>query len=208
MGYTRTTTKGDHATLHQDGGSDQIITELDGRAIGLTTRGDLVYADGANALGRLAVGTSGQYLKSNGTDPAWDTISQHTFDFLYSMLTGGTGGNDLLQNTTQYCSISGQQAPDATEADVYIVVPCAGTIDNLYVELGGASGSGESHAFTVRKNGADTALTVTISGATDTTGNDTGNSFTVAAGDKLSLKVVSSTAANTVRAYWGVRLEV
>jgi len=36
----------------------------------MTTRGDLLYRDGSGAQ-RLAVGTSGQLLKSDGTDPVW-----------------------------------------------------------------------------------------------------------------------------------------
>lgn len=38
-----------------------------------TTRGDLIVR-GASADQRLAVGTSGQYLRSNGTDPGWSSI--------------------------------------------------------------------------------------------------------------------------------------
>lgn len=40
----------------------------------LTTRGDL-YARGASTVGRLALGTSLQILRSNGTDPVYATIS-------------------------------------------------------------------------------------------------------------------------------------
>lgn len=41
----------------------------------VTTQGDLLYADAANSLERLAVGTSGQFLKSNGTIPGWATLA-------------------------------------------------------------------------------------------------------------------------------------
>ncbi len=37
----------------------------------VTTAGDLVHATAANALARLAVGSSGQYLISDGTNPTW-----------------------------------------------------------------------------------------------------------------------------------------
>lgn len=39
----------------------------------LTTRGDLVYRN-ASITTRLAIGTSGQYLGSNGTDPTWTSF--------------------------------------------------------------------------------------------------------------------------------------
>ena len=51
---------------------------VDGTDIGttLTTQGDLLYRDGSG-LQRLAAGTSGQYLKTQGTgaNPTWSTIS-------------------------------------------------------------------------------------------------------------------------------------
>ena len=40
----------------------------------LTTRGDLIRR-GASAPERVAVGTSGQFLMSDGTDPAWTTVT-------------------------------------------------------------------------------------------------------------------------------------
>jgi len=39
----------------------------------LTTRGDLVYMGSGPTAARLAVGTNGQVLKSDGTDPVWGT---------------------------------------------------------------------------------------------------------------------------------------
>jgi hypothetical protein len=40
-----------------------------------TTIGDTLYADAANSLTRLAIGTSGQVLASNGTIPGWAAIT-------------------------------------------------------------------------------------------------------------------------------------
>ena len=51
---------------------------VDGTDVGttLTTQGDILYRDGSG-LQRLAAGTSGQYLKTQGTgaNPTWSTIS-------------------------------------------------------------------------------------------------------------------------------------
>lgn len=38
------------------------------------TQGDLIYANGAASLAKLAVGASGAYLRSNGTSPIWSTL--------------------------------------------------------------------------------------------------------------------------------------
>jgi hypothetical protein len=77
----------------------------------------------------------------------------------------------------------------ATEANEQTIWPCAGTFANLIVNLDGApgtGGSGKGWTFTLRKNGVDTALTVTIM-ETATTARDITNSVTVAAGDLMSL---------------------
>jgi hypothetical protein len=44
----------------------------------VTTQGDLIAATGAGAVTRLGVGTSGQYLGSNGTTPTWGTPTDTT----------------------------------------------------------------------------------------------------------------------------------
>ena len=64
-------------------------------------------------------------------------------------------------------------------------------ITDLYVFLRNAPGTGNSYTVTVRKNVTDTSLAVTISG-TATTGNNTTNPISFAAGDKISVKVTST----------------
>ena len=49
--------------------------------------------------------------------------------------------------------------------------------------------------FTVRKNGVDQALTCTLTGTANGIISDTTHSFTCAAGDTLSLKVVGNANA-------------
>lgn len=39
----------------------------------MTTRGDMIYMGSGPTAARLGVGTSGQVLKSDGTDPVWGT---------------------------------------------------------------------------------------------------------------------------------------
>lgn len=57
----------------------------------LTTRGDLMYASAANTPARLAIGTSGYVLTSNGTDPAWAApTSTGAMTLLGSQVLSGT----------------------------------------------------------------------------------------------------------------------
>lgn len=94
----------------------------------------------------------------------------------------------------------------ATEATQRMPVSIAGTISTLYVHLATAPGAGTSWAFTLVKNGVDTALTCTVADAAVTC-NDTSNSFSVAAGDDLSVKSVpTNTPASTVGIRWSYKL--
>lgn len=78
---------------------------------------------------------------------------------------------------------------------IEITIPC--TVRDLAIALTAAPGGATSRTFTVRKNGADTALTITISGAS-TSGSNTSDAITFAVGDTISLKcTVSGSPANT-----------
>lgn len=89
---------------------------------------------------------------------------------------------------------NGALAPLAgvADLDVGFIIPVAGTISNLYV-LSGAVGAGSKHAYTVYKNGVATTLTCTT-GLNGGAANDTTHSFTVVAGDVISVRVDRNTA--------------
>lgn len=111
---------------------------------------------------------------------------------LFSCGTSST----LTVNVTRYMALSRSSINSglgATENGEHQIVGSAGTIENLYAELGTAPGSGNTVTITLRVNGADTALTCQIAN-TNTQATDTSNSVTVAAGDRINYKVVTSAA--------------
>ena len=83
-----------------------------------------------------------------------------------------------------------------TEPRYWILFPSPGTIKNLYVKQASAPGGTKTVTWTVRKNLVNTTVAVAITGA-NKTGNSGANSFTVAAGDVVTLKMaaVSGTVA-------------
>ena len=100
------------------------------------------------------------------------------------------GETILLSNTsgasiTTYSSLIGGNT-QGIEFNGQTLFPTAGTLKKFYVELTVAPGSTYSRTFTIRKNGVDQSLTVTISG-TGITGNDIANTVSVAAGDKITI---------------------
>jgi hypothetical protein len=79
---------------------------------------------------------------------------------------------------------------DSNETIVQNVIPAAGTIKNYYAFVETAPTAGHSWTFTVRKNGADTAVTCTIVGnGTLRTCSDTSHTAAFVAGDLISIRV-------------------
>ncbi len=77
----------------------------------LTTRGDLVYRN-ASATTRLAIGTSGYVLTSDGTDAAWAAVSSPALPLGY--LSGGILSH--AADTDHDITISAAAARDSTNA--------------------------------------------------------------------------------------------
>lgn len=77
-----------------------------------------------------------------------------------------------------------------------------GTFKQFYGLLSAAPGAGTQYQFNIRKNAA-TQFSVVISG-TNTTGNDTGSSFTVAVGDLVDVQSAPTGAPATPAAYYGL----
>lgn len=87
----------------------------------------------------------------------------------------------------------------ATETEVYarILIARTGNLKNLNVMCDVAPGASQSFIYTVRINGVATAMTVTISGASQLRGTYTGAAVAVAVGDYVTVQVVASATAQT-----------
>jgi len=120
---------------------------------------------------------------------------------LFGMNTGSS------PTGTEYSSIMGQPLSWGTEAVGRSPWPAPGVLRNLIVEVVTAPGAGTSRTFTLRKGGANTALTVTISD-TATTARLTGTDVPVAVGDLLALQAtLSGVPAATISVRWSLEFE-
>lgn len=133
--------------------------------------GDLTL--GLSISSPLAVGGGSLVISSSG--------------LVYARIDGG--GTGALGAATVYLTAPGQAA-SATEIPLGKATR-AGTARNLYCDLGTAPGGADTVIVTARINGADSAVTCTITGAA-TTCSDTSNTAAVSAGHRLGLKAVSS----------------
>ena len=114
--------------------------------------------------------------------------------FAHAFGASGTGSGSFIPpspTATTYGGMGAAGFPVAAENAQQVPLSEAVTITDLLVAVATAPGAGASWTFTVRKNGADTAATVTISGAA-TSATFTGT-VTCVAGDLLTIAAVPST---------------
>ena len=106
--------------------------------------------------------------------------------------------------STDYSGLmgNGNIAWTSPETDCSELISTPGKLSNFKVGIKTAPGTGKSWTFTIRQNGIDTALSVSISNSSTISALDT-DEVTVAAGDKVS---ISATPAGTPTAcaavYW------
>ena len=106
------------------------------------------------------------------------------------------GNSGISTTTTTRYLTPGWTDTIATVSPVQFRVPKVGTIRNLYVRHNTVGAGSVNVTYTVRKNNANQALAVTmLASASD--GNDTSNSFTVAAGDLIDVMVTKANSLIT-----------
>jgi hypothetical protein len=197
-------------TLNVSGTAGTVNTRISslGSATPATT-GGVIYADANGDVNRLAApATSGQVLSSTtGGTLSWASAPM--------LASGGVTPLSVVSGTTEYCSPMGQQAL-TQNADVVgksrILIPKPGTVKNLFVALSADPGNTNTRVFTLTKNGVATAVTCTVTGngATSKTANDQAHSFTVVAGDEISLKILSTQVGGALAASdadWGFEID-
>ena len=119
----------------------------------LTTEGDLPYYHAASNA-RLAVGSSGQCLTSNGTDPLWGSCAtSFTGDGTFATNSGSTGTVTLALGNAGANKWWGNNS-GSTVAPSYQSIGTQDTSPNWY-----AAGGGTAQAQTVTLSPAPTALT-------------------------------------------------
>lgn len=92
----------------------------------------------------------------------------------------------------------GSASNHTSEADAEVIYRRAGSIDQFYVNIEQNDTSTNS-TYTLRKNAADTSVTVTIPAATTGHFLDAVNTVTVASTDKIAVKIVIGTGGTQYR---------
>jgi hypothetical protein len=129
------------------------------------------------------------------------------------MLIGGlTSTSPGSVKSTSYLGPFLTSQSNTTESNVQQVVPVAGTISGLFVDLGEDPGTGNSWTFTIRKKSGpgvtqSTSVTCLISGNSATSCNSAALSVTFVAGDLISLQATPNSEPDSWNsARWSVSL--
>jgi len=108
----------------------------------------------------------------------------------------GWGNKDVDKGTiTRYLAPWWTDKKATTTEVTKIPMPTSGTVSRMYVRHNDNKGNGGDVVYTLRKNGSDTALTVTLASGAVGVASDLSNSVVVAVGDHLS---VSATKASDI----------
>lgn len=114
------------------------------------------------------------------------------------------GGGDSCPlnggSTTEYIGMFGANCAGASEADAQLALPASGTVQELHATVNQPLGAG-SIVFTVRKNGAGTPVTCTISG-TATSCADSTHAVGFATGDLISVEMTETAVPAATVAGW------
>jgi hypothetical protein len=133
-----------------------------------------------------------------------------TLQGLNSSIIGGYARDIKRANTTFFGLYwpSYTDAASTIENEVVSYIPLNCSISNLYINLSANAGSaGTSYTFTVRKNGVDTDLVITITGATSS-GSNLINSLNFSSGDTFSISADPSSPRpdDNLEVRWTARL--
>jgi hypothetical protein len=157
----------------------QLLTGIGTPEAAITARIGSMY------LNRSGGDSTTVYYKESGTgNTGWIGIGG-------DILTFGVATTTTVA-TAVYMAPGYITLPTATEIQMAVTRP--GTVRNLFLRIQGTGTTAGAVTWTVRKNGVDTTLTVSAdnAAAAPTNVSDVTHSFTVVAGDLLSISVVKA----------------
>lgn len=156
----------------------------------------------SSGISLFSIGHNGSTTIANLTASGCDVMAVNGSLYCGTSGAGGlaTGTGELIWSApsltltagTRYAPAGGGGTPSTTENDATTTMTSAATITNFYVNSSAAIGAGNTLVLTYRKNSVDQSVTCTISGATQIGCSDTTNSFSVAAGDTVTIKIVTT----------------
>jgi hypothetical protein len=150
--------------------------------------GDMLYASAVDTLSKLTIGGEGSILQVNSGVPVWTTAAATD---VVSVVSCGTVG-PLSADTDGYLLPLFAESTDQ-KMPVFIA-PMGCVLSNLLVSKSAGDLGAQTVDFTVCVNGAATAVTKQLT-STTVYAMDTTNTATLVAGDRVTVRFVSSVTA-------------
>lgn len=184
-------------SAHHGAGHALLSSDHTDVSVDAVTEGSLIIGNSTPSWGELVVGAprQGLYAKTGSPKLAWATPAA----FIGSSRSSNIGS----ASGTVYIGPFGTTA--TTEANANVLIPVACRAYNLYVFATSNTFDG-TLVCTVRKNGAGTTLTVTITAGSTATFSDLSNIVQFAAGDKICLETTENATTGTINIAWSLAL--
>ncbi len=188
------------------GGSDTQVQFNDGGAFG--AEADFTYNKSTNTLtvDKVAVDDDAYASGWNGSlevptkNAVYDKIQTMPQQDSLILGAGTITTQTVASGATAYGYLNGNAAAITTNANnVQSLIPVAGTLSRYYLYTTGSQSATGSLVVTVRSNGVDSAITITIA-AGSSAGNysDTTNTLAISAGDSCDVKFVNNASAASI----------
>jgi hypothetical protein len=180
------------------------LTELHGVQCPSPATNDVLKYDGSlwinSALTKSDVGLDNVDNTSDANKPistATQTALDTKISTAKSLLTGSHQNATVTANGTAFNGfVTGGHVTLANEFQRRNLLPVACTLSNFTINLGACSGTG-TVVVTLRKNGVDSAVVITIACPTVTGFFSAGGTLSCVANDIISYKIQNNTAVST-----------
>lgn len=185
--------------------NDGAWADAAGAANPLTTKGDIIAAAVGGTQTRLPVGSNGQILTADSGEALgvkWADASAGGAGAIFSTVNA-TGTGSVAASTTVYGAFGAAQNTNGlnfsgTESTRQMLIPTACTLRNFYARTSSTQDSSGALVLTLRVNGADTGVVVTVpADAAAGIFSDTTHTASVSAGDLLSFSLSNAAGATS-----------
>jgi hypothetical protein len=191
------------ATLASPTFTGTVVLPTD-TSIGSVSSTELSYLNGVTSAIQTQIDTNFSTLDTNKLGTAnnlSDVSSAATAKSNLGTMSIITQSRDYYSSTGFGATRYGDTlANRATDAEVGHLIPISGVVKNLHV-LPTTNSLNGSTVFTLMKNGVAQSVTVTITAGSTTAATDTSNSFTVAVGDRITLRSVAGGSSGQIDWY-------
>lgn len=177
-------------TLRKNGADTALTCQIVSAATQCTDTTDSVSFNPGDTYGYKVVPTSTPTSNSE-----WEVAA--VFTGASASLLSMSDANPS-NSAVNYLGVTYATAFATTEANASSLMPTGGTVDQFYVAGSAAPGAGLQWVYSIFKNGSNTGITCTISGASTTSCNDTSDSMTYSLNDTISFELCPGTVSGGV----------